>query len=93
MIAVTGGTAAELPGIAAELTGSFHRKDDAGAPPPPGPASACVAVEDSPDGTASTHAAGCAVLVVLSLRRSIPRGGGPSPVAWKRWISGCSATA
>ncbi|MEW2211427.1 HAD family hydrolase [Streptomyces globisporus] len=28
------------------------------------PASACVAVEDSPDGTASAHAAGCAVLVV-----------------------------
>ncbi|MEU8593562.1 HAD family hydrolase [Streptomyces globisporus] len=31
------------------------------------PASACVAVEDSPDGTASAHAAGCAVLVVPSL--------------------------
>ncbi|MFE3601045.1 HAD family hydrolase [Streptomyces sp. NPDC059142] len=27
---------------------------------------ACVAVEDSPDGTASAHAAGCAVLVVPS---------------------------
>ncbi|MFE9699331.1 HAD family hydrolase [Streptomyces sp. NPDC006270] len=31
------------------------------------PAAACVAVEDSPDGTASAHAAGCAVLVVPSL--------------------------
>ncbi|MET8839889.1 HAD family hydrolase [Streptomyces rubiginosohelvolus] len=31
------------------------------------PASACVAVEDSPDGTASAHAAGRAVLVVPSL--------------------------
>jgi beta-phosphoglucomutase-like phosphatase (HAD superfamily) len=31
------------------------------------PAEACVAVEDSPDGTASARAAGCAVLVVPSL--------------------------
>ncbi|WTL50902.1 HAD family phosphatase [Streptomyces sp. NBC_01497] len=31
------------------------------------PPSACVAVEDSPDGTASARAAGCAVLVVPSL--------------------------
>ncbi|MEW1698905.1 HAD family phosphatase [Streptomyces sp. NPDC091278] len=31
------------------------------------PAGACVAVEDSPDGTASADAAGCAVLVVPSL--------------------------
>ncbi|MFQ6851786.1 HAD family phosphatase [Streptomyces sp. 35M1] len=134
LIAVTGGTADGLPAVAAELTGSFHRKVDAGAPLRPGaaallaalerhrvpfalvsasprsvvdavvagalagapfaftlsaddtvrtkphpdpymaaatrfgvPASACVAVEDSPDGTASAHAAGCAVLVVPSL--------------------------
>ncbi|SEE04061.1 HAD family phosphatase [Streptomyces sp. TLI_105] len=31
------------------------------------PAAACVAVEDSPDGTASADAAGCTVLVVPSL--------------------------
>ncbi|APS21748.1 hydrolase [Streptomyces sp. Tue 6075] len=134
LIAVTGGTADGLPAVAAELTGSFQRKVDAGAPLRPGaaallaalerhrvplalvsasprsvvdavvtgalaeapfaftlsaddtvrtkphpdpylaaatrfgvPASACVAVEDSPDGTASAHAAGCAVLVVPSL--------------------------
>ncbi|MEU9673393.1 MULTISPECIES: HAD family hydrolase [Streptomyces] len=134
LIAVTGGTADGLFAVAAELTGSFHRKVDAGAPLRPGaaallaalerhrvpfalvsasprsvvdavvtgalaeapfaftlsaddtvrtkphpdpymaaatrfgvPASACVAVEDSPDGTASAHAAGCAVLVVPSL--------------------------
>lgn len=64
---MTGGTADGLPAVAAELTGSFPCKIDAGAPPPPRPASACVAVEDSPDGTASAHAAGCAVLVVPSL--------------------------
>ncbi|CAH9414748.1 putative hydrolase [Streptomyces globisporus] len=34
---MTGGTAAELPGIAAELTGSFHRTADAGARCAPGP--------------------------------------------------------
>ncbi|WP_432023562.1 HAD family hydrolase [Streptomyces parvus] len=134
LIAVTGGTADGLVDVAAELTGSFHRRVDAGAPLRPGaaallaalerhrvpfalvsasprsvvdavvtgalaevpfaftlsaddtvrtkphpdpymaaatrfgvPASACVAVEDSPDGTASAHAAGCAVLVVPSL--------------------------
>ncbi|WP_235495197.1 MULTISPECIES: HAD family phosphatase [Streptomyces] len=134
LIGVTGRPAAELPGIADELTGSFFRKVDAGAPLRPGaaalltaleqagvpfalvsasprsvvdavvagalagvpfaftlsaddtvrtkphpdpylaaadrfgvPASACVAVEDSPDGTASAHAAGCGVLVVPSL--------------------------
>ncbi|MFD4018322.1 HAD family hydrolase [Streptomyces sindenensis] len=134
LIAVTGGTADGLPAVAAELTGSFRRKVDAGAPQRPGaaallaalerhrvpfalvsasprsvvdavvagalaeaafaftlsaddtvrtkphpdpylaaatrfgvPAAACVAVEDSPDGTASAHAAGCAVLVVPSL--------------------------
>ncbi|WP_236576860.1 hypothetical protein [Streptomyces sp. MBT55] len=38
LIAVTGGTAAELPGIAAERTGSFQRKADAGAPMRPGAA-------------------------------------------------------
>ncbi len=116
---------AGVPGIAAERTGSFHRKADMGAPLRPGaalltarerhrvpfalvsasprkgvdaapfaftlsadgtvrtkphpdpyraaatrfevPALACVAVEDSPDGSASAHAAGCAVLVVPSL--------------------------
>ncbi|MEU4917975.1 HAD family phosphatase [Streptomyces parvus] len=134
LIAVTGGTADGLVDVAAELTGSFHRRVDAGVPLRPGaaallaalerhrvpfalvsasprsvvdavvtgalaevpfaftlsaddtvrtkphpdpymaaatrfgvPASACVAVEDSPDGTASAHAAGCAVLVVPSL--------------------------
>ncbi|MFJ2025030.1 HAD family hydrolase [Streptomyces sp. NPDC087897] len=134
LIAVTGRTPAALPAIADELTGSFFRKVEAGAPLRPGaaallaalerdgvpfalvsasprsvvdavvggalagvpfaftlsaddtaltkphpdpylaaagrfgvPASACVAVEDSPDGTASAHAAGCAVLVVPSL--------------------------
>ncbi|MFF8502017.1 HAD family hydrolase [Streptomyces anulatus] len=133
LIEVTG-VAAELPRVAAELTASFFRKVDAGAPLRPGaaallaalegagvpfalvsasprsvvdavlagslagvafaftlsaddtvrtkphpdpymaaatrfgvPASACVAVEDSPDGTASAHAAGCALLVVPSL--------------------------
>ncbi|MFJ3324832.1 HAD family hydrolase [Streptomyces griseus] len=134
LIAVTGRAAEALDGVAAELTASFFRKVDAGAPLRPGaaalltalersrvpfalvsasprsvvdavvagslaaapfaftlpaddtvrtkphpdpyraaatrfgvPASACVAVEDSPDGTASAHAAGCAVLVVPSL--------------------------
>ncbi|WNF26915.1 HAD family phosphatase [Streptomyces sp. C11-1] len=134
LIAVTDRAASALPGIAVELTGSFFRKVDAGAPLRPGaaallaalkgaavpyalvsasprsvvdavvggslagagfaftlsaddtvrtkphpdpyraaalrfgvPASACVAVEDSPDGTASADAAGCAVLVVPSL--------------------------
>ncbi|MFD5203233.1 HAD family hydrolase [Streptomyces sp. NPDC058375] len=139
---MTGGAAAELPGAAAELTGSFHRKVDAGAPLRPGaaallsaptrhrvpfalvsasprsvvdavvagaragadftftlsaddtvrakphpdpyraaatrfgvPASACVAVEDSPDGTASAHAAGGAVLIVPSLLAAEPARG------------------
>ncbi|MET8602255.1 hypothetical protein ABZV92_01765 [Streptomyces rubiginosohelvolus] len=45
LIAVTGGAAAELPGIAAELTGSFHRKDDAGAPLRPGAAALPAAPE------------------------------------------------
>ncbi|MEU8560480.1 HAD family phosphatase [Streptomyces cyaneofuscatus] len=134
LIGVTGGDPAELPGTAAELTDSFFRKVDAGAPLRPGAAellaalegagvpfalvsasprsvvdavvagslagvdfaftlsaddtvrtkphpepyraaaerfaadpAACVAVEDSPDGTASADAAGCAVLVVPSL--------------------------
>jgi HAD superfamily hydrolase (TIGR01509 family) len=39
------------------------------------PARACVAVEDSPDGTASARAAGCAVLVVPSLL-PVPEGEG-----------------
>ncbi|MFE4380962.1 HAD family hydrolase [Streptomyces cyaneofuscatus] len=145
LIEVTGGDASEPPGApadraaalartAAELTDSFFRKVDAGAPLRPGAAAllaslkgagvpfalvsasprsvvdavvagslagvdfaftlsaddtvrtkphpdpyraaaerfaadpaACVAVEDSPDGTASADAAGCAVLVVPSL--------------------------
>ncbi|MFD4128653.1 hypothetical protein ACFXKK_28815 [Streptomyces globisporus] len=45
LIAVTGGTAAELPGIAAELTGSFHRTADAGAPLRPGAAALLAALE------------------------------------------------
>ncbi|MEU0309259.1 HAD family hydrolase [Streptomyces cyaneofuscatus] len=134
LIGVTGGDPSELPAAAAELTDSFFRKVDAGAPLRPGAAAllasleaagvpfalvsasprsvvdavvagslagvdfaftlsaddtvrtkphpdpyraaaerfaadpaACVAVEDSPDGTASADAAGCAVLVVPSL--------------------------
>ncbi|RDV52627.1 HAD family phosphatase [Streptomyces sp. IB2014 011-12] len=134
LIGVTGADPAELPATAAELTDSFFRKVDAGAPLRPGAAAllasleaagvpfalvsasprsvvdavvagslagvdfaftlsaddtvrtkphpdpyraaaerfaadpaACVAVEDSPDGTASADAAGCAVLVVPSL--------------------------
>jgi len=134
LIEVTGGDASALPDTAAELTDSFFRKVDAGAPLRPGAAAllaslegagvpfalvsasprsvvdavvagslagvdfaftlsaddtvrtkphpdpyraaaerfaadpaACVAVEDSPDGTASADAAGCAVLVVPSL--------------------------
>ncbi|MEV4880486.1 HAD family hydrolase [Streptomyces cyaneofuscatus] len=134
LIAVTGGDSSTLPATAAELTDSFFRKVDAGAPLRPGAAAllaslegagvpfalvsasprsvvdavvagslagvefaftlsaddtvrtkphpdpyraaaerfaadpaACVAVEDSPDGTASADAAGCAVLVVPSL--------------------------
>ncbi|MFZ4268611.1 HAD family hydrolase [Streptomyces arboris] len=134
LIGVTGGDASALPVTAAELTDSFFRKVDAGAPLRPGAAAllaslegadvpfalvsasprsvvdavvagslagvdfaftlsaddtvrtkphpdpyraaaerfaadpaACVAVEDSPDGTASADAAGCAVLVVPSL--------------------------
>ncbi|MEV7897661.1 HAD family hydrolase [Streptomyces cyaneofuscatus] len=134
LIGVTGGDPSELPATAAELTDSFFRKVDAGAPLRPGAAAllaslegagvpfalvsasprsvvdavvagslagvdfaftlsaddtvrtkphpdpyraaaerfaadpaACVAVEDSPDGTASADAAGCAVLVVPSL--------------------------
>ncbi|MFG2597325.1 HAD family hydrolase [Streptomyces sp. NPDC048462] len=134
LIGVTGQAAAALDRTAAELTGSFFRKVDAGVPLRPGAAallasmeaagvpfalvsasprsvvdavvagslagvdfaftlsaddtvrtkphpdpyraaaerfaaapSACVAVEDSPDGTASADAAGCAVLVVPSL--------------------------
>ncbi|MGA5467740.1 HAD family hydrolase [Streptomyces arboris] len=134
LIRVTGGDASALPDTAAELTDSFFRKVDAGAPLRPGAAAllaslegagvpfalvsasprsvvdavvagslagvdfaftlsaddtvrtkphpdpyraaaerfaadpaACVAVEDSPDGTASADAAGCAVLVVPSL--------------------------
>ncbi|WP_192806539.1 HAD family hydrolase [Streptomyces arboris] len=134
LIGVTGGDASALPDTAAELTDSFFRKVDAGAPLRPGAAAllaslegagvpfalvsasprsvvdavvagslagvdfaftlsaddtvrtkphpdpyraaaerfaadpaACVAVEDSPDGTASADAAGCAVLVVPSL--------------------------
>ncbi|WYB30259.1 hypothetical protein V6574_09905 [Streptomyces sp. SM1P] len=42
---MTGGAAAELPGIAAELTGSFHRKVDAGAPLCPGAAALPAAPE------------------------------------------------
>ncbi|MFJ4870100.1 HAD family hydrolase [Streptomyces sp. NPDC088757] len=41
------------------------------------PVEACVAVEDSPDGTASADAAGCVVLVVPSL---LPVGPGPGRV-------------
>ncbi|WNI24889.1 HAD family phosphatase [Streptomyces sp. ITFR-16] len=134
LIGVTGADADALDRTAAELTGSFFRKVDAGAPLRPGAAallasleaagvpfalvsasprsvvdavvagslagvdfaftlsaddtvrtkphpdpyraaagrfaaapSACVAVEDSPDGTASADAAGCGVLVVPSL--------------------------
>lgn len=134
LIGVTGGAASALDRTAAELTESFFRKVDAGAPLRPGAAellaalegagvpfalvsasprsvvdtvvagslagvdfaftlsaddtvrtkphpdpyraaaerfavapSACVAVEDSPDGTASADTAGCAVLVVPSL--------------------------
>lgn len=134
LIGVTGGDSSTLPRTAAELTDSFFRKVDAGAPLRPGAAellasleaagvpfalvsasprsvvdavvagslagvdfaftlsaddtvrtkphpdpyraaaerfaadpAACVAVEDSPDGTASADAAGCAVLVVPSL--------------------------
>ncbi|MFC9186505.1 HAD family hydrolase [Streptomyces cyaneofuscatus] len=134
LIGVTGADPSELPAAAAELTDSFFRKVDAGAPLRPGAAAllasleaagvpfalvsasprsvvdavvagslagvdfaftlsaddtvrtkphpdpyraaaerfaadpaACVAVEDSPDGTASADAAGCAVLVVPSL--------------------------
>ncbi|MFJ7331205.1 HAD family hydrolase [Streptomyces cyaneofuscatus] len=134
LIEVTGGDSSTLPRTAAELTDSFFRKVDAGAPLRPGAAAllasleavgvpfalvsasprsvvdavvagslagvdfaftlsaddtvrtkphpdpyraaaerfaadpaACVAVEDSPDGTASADAAGCAVLVVPSL--------------------------
>ncbi|MEV7844243.1 HAD family phosphatase [Streptomyces cyaneofuscatus] len=134
LIGVTGGDPSKLPATAAELTDSFFRKVDAGAPLRPGAAAllasleaagvpfalvsasprsvvdavvagslagvdfaftlsaddtvrtkphpdpyraaaerfaadpaACVAVEDSPDGTASADAAGCAVLVVPSL--------------------------
>lgn len=134
LIVVTGGDSSTLPRTAAELTDSFFRKVDAGAPLRPGAAellasleaagvpfalvsasprsvvdavvagslagvdfaftlsaddtvrtkphpdpyraaaerfaadpAACVAVEDSPDGTASADAAGCAVLVVPSL--------------------------
>lgn len=134
LIGVTGGDSSALPRTAAELTDSFFRKVDAGAPLRPGAAellasleaagvpfalvsasprsvvdavvagslagvdfaftlsaddtvrtkphpdpyraaaerfaadpAACVAVEDSPDGTASADAAGCAVLVVPSL--------------------------
>ncbi|MFF3176863.1 HAD family hydrolase [Streptomyces sp. NPDC057900] len=139
LIGVTGAGAAALDRTAAELTGSFFRKVDAGAPLRPGAAallasleaagvpfalvsasprsvvdavvagslagvdfaftlsaddtvrtkphpdpyraaaerfaaapSACVAVEDSPDGTASADAAGCAVLVVPSLLAVAP---------------------
>ncbi|MFF6904790.1 HAD family hydrolase [Streptomyces sp. NPDC012389] len=134
LIEVTGGDASALADTAADLTDSFFRKVDAGAPLRPGAAAllaslegagvpfalvsasprsvvdavvagslagvdfaftlsaddtvrtkphpdpyraaaerfaadpaACVAVEDSPDGTASADAAGCAVLVVPSL--------------------------
>ncbi|MFJ7056340.1 HAD family hydrolase [Streptomyces griseobrunneus] len=134
LIGVTGGDSSTLSDTAAELTDSFFRKVDAGAPLRPGAAAllaslegagvpfalvsasprsvvdavvagslagvdfaftlsaddtvrtkphpdpyrtaaerfaadpaACVAVEDSPDGTASADAAGCAVLVVPSL--------------------------
>ncbi|SCE22074.1 haloacid dehalogenase superfamily, subfamily IA, variant 3 with third motif having DD or ED [Streptomyces sp. ScaeMP-e83] len=134
LIEVTGGDSSALADTAAELTDSFFRKVDAGAPLRPGAAAllaslegagvpfalvsasprsvvdavvagslagvdfaftlsaddtvrtkphpdpyraaaerfaadpaACVAVEDSPDGTASADAAGCAVLVVPSL--------------------------
>ncbi|WNI32029.1 HAD family phosphatase [Streptomyces sp. ITFR-6] len=139
LIGVTGGSAAALDRTITELTGSFFRKVDAGAPLRPGAAallaslevagvpfalvsasprsvvdavvagslagvdfaftlsaddtvrtkphpdpyraaaerfaaapSACVAVEDSPDGTASADAAGCAVLVVPSLLAVAP---------------------
>ncbi|SCE60972.1 haloacid dehalogenase-like hydrolase [Streptomyces sp. Termitarium-T10T-6] len=45
LIAVTGGTADGLPAVAAELTGSFHRKVDAGAPLRPGAAALLAALE------------------------------------------------
>ncbi|WP_405808371.1 MULTISPECIES: hypothetical protein [unclassified Streptomyces] len=87
--------------MAAALTESFHARVEAGprcAPDPYQAAAArfgaltraCVAVEDSPDGSASAQAAGCPVLVVPSLLRCPHRPAGSSRIAWRTWISTCS---
>jgi beta-phosphoglucomutase-like phosphatase (HAD superfamily) len=51
----------------------------------------CVAVGDTPDGTRSAEAAGCAVLVVPSPLPVPASPGRVLPGAWRTWISRSSA--